>query len=50
MIPAEKAWAAGPHDMTMISRGSKGPAFEKGEVISVGDLCRLQQMGRRHLM
>ena len=38
------------HDMTMIVPGaSKGPAFEKGQVIGVGDLCRLQQMGRRHL-
>ena len=38
------------HDMTMIVPGtSKGPAFEKGQVIGVGDLCRLQQMGRQHL-
>ena len=38
------------HDMTMIIPGaSKGPAFQKGQVIGVGDLCRLQQMGRRHL-
>ncbi|OGP69909.1 MAG: trehalose-binding protein [Deltaproteobacteria bacterium RBG_13_60_28] len=38
------------HDMTMIVPGvSKGPAFEKGQLIGVGDLCRLQQMGRRHL-
>ncbi len=41
-----RAW----HDMTRIVPGvSKGPAFEKGQVIGVGDLCRLQQMGRRHL-
>ena len=38
------------HDMTRIIPGdSKGPAFEKGQVIGVGDLCRLQQMGRQHL-
>jgi formylmethanofuran dehydrogenase subunit E len=38
------------HDMTMIIPGvSKGPAFEKGQMIGVGDLCRLQQMGRHHL-
>jgi len=38
------------HDMTMIVPGvSKSPAFKKGQVIEVGDLCRLQQMGRRHL-
>jgi formylmethanofuran dehydrogenase subunit E len=38
------------HDMTMIIPGaSKGPAFEKGQLIGVGDLCRLQQMGRHHL-
>jgi formylmethanofuran dehydrogenase subunit E len=35
------------HDMTRIVPGeSKGPAFLKGQEISVGDLCRLQQMGR----
>jgi formylmethanofuran dehydrogenase subunit E len=35
------------HDMTRIVPGeSKGPAFLKGHEISVGDLCRLQQMGR----
>jgi formylmethanofuran dehydrogenase subunit E len=38
------------HDMTMIVPGSsKAPSFKKGQVVSVGDLCRLQQMGRRHL-
>ncbi|MCF8118661.1 MAG: trehalose-binding protein [Deltaproteobacteria bacterium] len=38
------------HDMTMIIPGeSKGPAFKHGQEITVGDLCRLQQMGRRHL-
>lgn len=38
------------HDMTMINPGiSKAPAFEKGQLIGVGDLCRLQQMGRQHI-
>ena len=38
------------HDMTRIIPGrSKGPAVKRGECISVGDLCRLQQMGRHHL-
>jgi len=35
------------HDMTQIIPGeSKGPAFQAGEEIGAGDLCRLQQMGR----
>ncbi len=35
------------HDMTQIEPGaSKGPAFSAGQTISVGDVCRLQQMGR----
>ena len=38
------------HDMTRIIPGlSKGPAVKQGEIITVGDLCRLQQMGRHHL-
>ena len=38
------------HDMTQIIPGeSKGPVFKKDQVITVGDLCRLQQMGRQHL-
>ena len=50
-LPAEQAVGRRAlHDMTMIVPGaSKGPAFEKGQVIGVGDLCRLQQMGRHHL-
>ena len=50
-LPAEEAVGRRAlHDMTMIVPGaSKGPAFEKGQVIGVGDLCRLQQMGRQHL-
>jgi formylmethanofuran dehydrogenase subunit E len=38
------------HDMTQIIPGeSKGAVFEKGHVITAGDMCRLQQMGRRHV-
>jgi formylmethanofuran dehydrogenase subunit E len=38
------------HDLTLIVPGeSKGPAFERGQIIHVGDLCRLQQMGRQRL-
>ncbi len=36
------------HDMTKIIPGKeKGPAFKHGQVISGGDICRLQQMGRQ---
>ncbi|MBN2141592.1 MAG: trehalose-binding protein [Desulfovibrionaceae bacterium] len=35
------------HDMTLIVAGkTKGPAFRRGDVITAGDVCRLQQMGR----
>lgn len=35
------------HDMTRIVPGeSKGPFVSAGQVITAGDLCRLQQMGR----
>jgi len=38
------------HDLTLIVPGeSKGPAFTRGQRIDVGDLCRLQQMGRQRL-
>ncbi len=38
------------HDMTRIEPGSfKGPEFSAGQRISVGDVCRLQQMGRFHV-
>jgi formylmethanofuran dehydrogenase subunit E len=38
------------HDMTQIIPGkSKGPAFQKGQVLRAGDVCRLQQMGRQHI-
>ena len=51
LLPVEEAVGhRALHDMTMIVPGvSKGPAFEKGQLIGVGDLCRLQQLGRRHL-
>lgn len=35
------------HDMTLIEPGvGKGPAFRRGQEITAGDVCRLQQMGR----
>jgi len=38
------------HDMTEIIPGeSKGPALKSGQEISAGDMCRLQQMGRRNI-
>jgi len=38
------------HDMTMIVPGkSKGAAFVRGQQFTAGDLCRLQQMGRRRI-
>jgi len=38
------------HDMTQVIPGeNKAPAFRKGETVSVGDICRLQQMGRQNI-
>jgi len=38
------------HDMTQIVPGQeKGPAFKRDHRISPGDLCRLQQMGRKNI-
>ncbi len=38
------------HDMTKIIPGeSKGPAFRRGQTITAGDVCRLQQMGRHNI-
>lgn len=38
------------HDLTQIIPGkSKGAVFKKGQILTAGDLCRLQQMGREHL-
>jgi formylmethanofuran dehydrogenase subunit E len=51
VVPLEQAVGRRAlHDMTRIVPGkSKGPALVKGQQIAVGDLCRLQQMGRRHV-
>ena len=44
---AESVGRAVLHDMTRIVPGqSKEPAFRRGHVITAGDVCRLQQMGR----
>ncbi len=38
------------HDLTCIRPGeSKGAAFLRGQTVTAGDLCRLQQMGRNRL-
>ncbi|WP_461209687.1 FmdE family protein [Desulfocurvus sp. DL9XJH121] len=38
------------HDMTRIVPGEdKGPAFTRGQVITGGDICRLQSMGRNRV-
>ncbi|PIE69017.1 MAG: trehalose-binding protein [Deltaproteobacteria bacterium] len=38
------------HDMTRIEPGkSKGAVFHKGDHFDIGDLCRLQKMGRNHV-
>lgn len=38
------------HDMTRIIPGEyKGAAFQRGQTITGGDVCRLQQMGRNRL-
>lgn len=51
IIPVEEAVGKTvAHDMTRIEAGSfKGPEFKAGQRISVGDICRLQQMGRFHV-
>jgi formylmethanofuran dehydrogenase subunit E len=50
-LPVEEA--AGKHalhDMTQIIPGQeKGPAFKRNQVISAGDICRLQRMGRQSI-
>ncbi len=48
VIPVEEAVGKqAAHDMTRIEPGVfKGPEFTQGQRISVGDVCRLQQMGR----
>ncbi|MBM4287595.1 MAG: trehalose-binding protein [Deltaproteobacteria bacterium] len=51
LVPVEQAVGrTALHDMTQIIPGvSKGAAFERGQVIDVGDLCRLHKMGRQNL-
>ena len=51
IVPVEEAVGRSAlHDMTEIIPGvSKGPAFQHGQQIQAGDLCRLHQMGRYHL-
>lgn len=48
VLPVEEAVGRTlAHDMTRIVPGQfKGPEFKAGQRISVGDICRLQQMGR----
>ena len=50
-VPVEQAVGnRALHDMTMIiPHQYKGPAFKRGQEITVGDICRLQQMGRQNL-
>lgn len=44
---AEAVGKVALHDMTEVIPGeSKGAAFKAGQVITAGDVCRLQQMGR----
>ena len=51
IVPVEQAVGKQAlHDMTEIIPGeSKGAAFSAGQTIGVGDVCRLQQMGRFHV-
>ena len=38
------------HDMTrVVPKQAKGPAFTQGQLMTTGDICRLQQMGRQHV-
>ncbi|SIN80781.1 FmdE family protein [Halodesulfovibrio marinisediminis] len=48
VVPLEEAVGkTALHDMTEINPGkSKGPLFRKGHVFEVGDLCRLQRIGK----
>ncbi|MEW5773898.1 MAG: FmdE family protein [Thermodesulfobacteriota bacterium] len=50
-VPVEKAVGKpAMHDMTRIVPGeSKGPAVLNGHVITAGDVCRLQQMGKNRI-
>lgn len=48
VVPLEKAVGRRVlHDMTrIIPEKEKGAAFQRGQTITAGDVCRLQQMGR----
>lgn len=48
VVPVEEAIGKiAAHDMTRIEPGQfKGPEFKAGQRIEVGDICRLQRMGR----
>lgn len=50
-VPVEQAVGKKAlHDMTQIIPGKeKDPAFSAGQTITIGDVCRLQQMGRGHV-
>ncbi|MBI4805704.1 MAG: trehalose-binding protein [Desulfovibrio sp.] len=50
-VPVEEAVGRKAlHDMTQVDPGkSKGAAFTRGQTFGVGDLCRLQKMGRMHV-
>ncbi len=50
-VPVEEAVGKKTaHDMTRIAPGIfKGVEFKRGHTISVGDVCRLQHMGRMHV-
>ncbi|WP_027184058.1 FmdE family protein [Desulfovibrio inopinatus] len=51
IVPVEEAVGKTTvHDMTRIAPGTfKGVEFKRGHTISVGDVCRLQHMGRMHV-
>jgi len=51
IVPLEEAVGKKAlHDMTEIIPGkSKGAVFSAGQTLSIGDVCRLQQMGRFHI-
>lgn len=50
-VPVEEAVGmTALHDMTRIEPGQfKGPEFKAGQLITPGDVCRLQRMGRFHV-
>ncbi|WP_045215978.1 FmdE family protein [Desulfonatronovibrio magnus] len=51
-VPLEKAVGSkAVHDMTGINpeAGFKGPVIKRGQEINIGDMCRLQQVGRNNI-